>query len=137
MIQIAEQLGQQIGVAAACRHLKVSRSSLYRTRQPQVDLKPRPTPERTLTEAERVEVRDLLNSDHFQDETPRQVYATLLDEGIYLCHWRTMYRILAAYQEVRDRRNQLVHPSYQKPQLVGHWPQSVVELGWVPVRASG
>lgn len=125
MIQIAEQLGQQIGVAAACHSLNVPRSSLYRARQPQVEPKPRPTPARALTEAERVEVRDLLNSERFQDETPRQVYATLLDEGVYHCHWRTMYRILEAYQEVRERRNQLVHPNYEKPHLVATGPNQL------------
>lgn len=124
-MQIAEQLGQQIGVAAACRSLKVPRSSLYRTRQPQAEPRPRPKPERALTEAERTQVRELLNSDRFQDETPRQVYATLLDEGIYVCHWRTMYRILEAYQEVRERRNQLVHPSYHKPHLVATGPNQL------------
>jgi putative transposase len=125
VIQIAEQLGQQIGVVAACRSLNVPRSSLYRTRQPQAEPKPRPTPERTLTEPERIEVRDVLNSDRFQDETPRQVYATLLDEGVYLCHWRTMYRILDADQEVRERRNLLVHPSSQKPHLVATGPNQL------------
>jgi putative transposase len=63
-------------------------------------------------------VRDLLNSLRFQDQTPRQVWARLLDEGIYHCSWRTMYRILAVYQEVRERRNQLRHPAYTKPELL-------------------
>ncbi len=111
MIEIAEQLGQQVGIVAACRTLNVPRSMLYRARQPQAAPKPRPKPRRALSEAERVEVRDLLNSERFQDQTPRQLYATLLDDGGYVCHWRTMCRILAAYQEVRERRNQLVHPS--------------------------
>ena len=52
-------------------------------------------------------MRDLLNSERFQDQTPRQVWAQLLDEGIYRCGWRTMYRILEAYKEVKERRNQL------------------------------
>jgi putative transposase len=59
-----------------------------------------------------------LNSDRFCDASPRQVYATLLDEGRYVCHWRTMYRVLEEHDEVRERRNQLRHPSYAKPELL-------------------
>jgi putative transposase len=67
----------------------------------------------------------VLNSERFQDLAPREVYATLLDEGQYLCHWRTMYRILAEHDEVRERRNQLSHPSYQKPELLATGPNQV------------
>lgn len=52
------------------------------------------------------------------DQTPVEVYATLLDEGVYLCSVRTMYRLLAERDEVRDRRNQLRHPNYTKPELL-------------------
>ena len=65
-----------------------------------------------------MEVRQTLNSERFQDSSPRQVYATLLDEGIYYCSWRTMYRVLDEHQEVRERRNQLRHPKYVKPELL-------------------
>jgi putative transposase len=78
-----------------------------------------------LTSAEKVTVREVLNSERFQDSAPRQVYATLLDEGIYYCHWRTMYRILAEYGEVRERRNQLRHPVYEKPELLATGPNQV------------
>jgi putative transposase len=57
-----------------------------------------------------VQVRETLNSERFMDKAPRQVYAALLDEGRYLCHWRTMYRILAAHDEVRERRRVRRHP---------------------------
>jgi putative transposase len=70
-------------------------------------------------------VREVLNSDRFQDCAPRQVYATLLDEGTYLCSWRTMYRILAAHSEVRERRDQLRHPSYTKPELLATGPNQL------------
>jgi putative transposase len=70
-----------------------------------------------LTFEERNEVRQLLNSDRFVDQAPRQVYATLLDEETYLCHWRTMYRILESHQEVKERRNQRQHPPAAKPHL--------------------
>jgi putative transposase len=67
-------------------------------------------------------VRDVLNSPRFEDCAPREVYATLLDEAIYLCSWRTMYRILAAADEVRERRDQLRCPIYTKPELLATRP---------------
>jgi putative transposase len=70
-------------------------------------------------------VRQTLNSERFQDLAPREVYASLLDEGQYLCHWRTMYRILAAHDEVRERRNQLRHLQYHKPELLATQPNEL------------
>jgi putative transposase len=64
----------------------------------------------------------LLNDERFQDQAPREVYAMLLDEAQYLCHWRTMYRVLAQHDEVRERRNQLRHPVYTKPELLATEP---------------
>ena len=61
---------------------------------------------------------DTLNSARFADCSPRQTYATLLDEGVYLGSVRTMYRLLAGCDQVRERRNQRVHPSYAKPELL-------------------
>ena len=60
----------------------------------------------------------MLHTPRFGDLAQAEVYATLLDEGQYLCSERTMYRILAVHHEVRDRRNQLRHPAYSKPELV-------------------
>lgn len=125
MMSTVEQLGQQIGIAAACRRLNVSRSSLYRTRQARFEPKPRPTPDRALSPAERSEIRQVLNSERFADQAPRQVYATLLDEQQYLCHWRTMYRILDEHQEVQQRRQQRSHPTYQKPELLATGPNQL------------
>jgi putative transposase len=70
-------------------------------------------------------VRETLNSERFMDKAPRQVYAALLDEGEYLCHWRTMYRILAAHDEVRERRRIRRHPLYKKPELLATAPNQV------------
>ena len=67
----------------------------------------------------------MLNSARFADRAPRQVYAALLDEGQYLCHWRTMYRVLAAHDEVRERRDQRRHPPYHKPELLATAPNQV------------
>lgn len=125
MIDATESLGRTVGISAACQALNVSRSSLYRARQPVSEPTPRPTPERALTEAERKTVRDELNSERFQDASPRQVFATLLDEGAYLCSVSTMYRVLDEYGEVCERRNQLQHPTYHKPELVATAPKQV------------
>ena len=125
MIQAAEQLAESVSVSAACQALGVPRSSLYRARQPKKARQPRLTPERALSHEEKVQVRQVLNSERFQDSAPRQVYATLLDEGEYLCHWRTMYRILDEHGEVRERRNQLQHPTYAKPELLATGPNQL------------
>lgn len=125
MVEIVETLGETVGVKRACAVLKVARSRVYRARQPQGEATCRPTPAQTLSAAEREQVRETLNSARFQDQAPRQVYAALLDEGEYLCHWRTMYRVLAAHDEVRERRNLLRHPQYHKPELLATAPNQV------------
>jgi len=129
MIQTAQQLAERVGVTTACTVLQVPRSSFYRTPDGGQGLSPtpvrRPAPARALTEEERGHVRDVLNRERFQDQAPRQVWAKLLDEGVYLCGWRTMYRILAASGEVRERRNQLRHPSYTKPEVLATGPNEL------------
>ena len=134
MIQTAEELAVSHGAAAACAALAVPRSSLYRARPattvaevvaPEPEPGPRPTPPRALSPTERAQVRELLNSERFQDLAPREVYAKLLDEERYLCSSSTMYRILAAHAEVRERRNQLRHPAYPKPELLATGPNQV------------
>jgi len=70
-------------------------------------------------------VLDALHSERFVDKAPAEVYATLLDEGTFLCSVRTMYRILAEASEVRERRNQLRHPRYEKPELLAIQPNQV------------
>ena len=68
---------------------------------------------------------ETLHSERFVDKAPAQVWATLLDEKTYLCSPRTMYRILAEHGEVRERRNQLRHPNYTKPELLAEAPNQV------------
>lgn len=137
MIQLVEQLAETVGVSSACQALDVPRSSLYRSRQPvAVESQPSPDPSispRALSQAEKAEVRQLLNSERFQDQAPREVYATLIDEGQYLCSWRTMYRILDENDEICERRNQLRHPNYVKPELLatkpnGLWSWDITKL---------
>jgi putative transposase len=124
-MQSAKQLGQRIGVQAACGVLSVPRSSLYHARRPRsARSSPKFSP-RAFSQAEKIKVRQELNSERFQDCAPREAYATLLDEGQYLCSWRSMYRILAENDEVRERRNQLRHPNYSKPELLATGPNQL------------
>jgi putative transposase len=127
VIEQVERLGQQIGLRKACEVLEVPRSRVYRARQAKKAprLARRPTPARALSAGERQQVLAELNSTRFQDQAPRDVYATLLDEGRYLCNWRTMYRILHEHLEVRERRNQLRHPAYVKPELLATRPNEL------------
>jgi putative transposase len=126
MMALAEELGQIVGLPEACRQLNVPRSAVYRARQPQKEPAPRPKPARALSEAEQQAVREVLNSERFQDCSPYEVYAALLDDDqIYMCSISTMYRILVAHDEVRERRRQLRHPEAAKPQLVAQKPGEI------------
>ena len=125
MIQTAEHLGQRVGVTTACAVLQVPRSAVYRARQPEPAPREKPPPARALSAAEQEHVRQTLNSDRFVDCAPREVYATLLDEKQYLCSVATLYRILAENDEVRERRDQLRHPNYAKPELLATAPNQV------------
>ncbi len=130
MIEMATELAASQGVSVACTALGVARSSLYRMRSPRVEPEPaaatvRSAPPRALSQAEKEQVRELLNSERFQDMAPREVYAALLDEERYLCSVSSMYRILAAHAEVRERRHQLRHPVYRKPELLATGPNQV------------
>ncbi len=122
-----DTLAQQIPLSRACEVLGYPRSSLYRQRRGKATGRPapRPTPARALREEERTCVRDLLNSERFADQSPYEVYATLLDEGVYHCSIRTMYRILTDHEEVRERRDQRRHPAYTKPELVATGPNQL------------
>ena len=125
MIEAAEALGDDIGVSEACRVLGVPRSSVYRARKPKAEPTSRPTPERALSAEEKAKVRNVLNGERFCDSSPREVYATLLDEGVYYCHWRTMYRILEEHNEVCERRRERRHPKRVKPELRAWGPNQV------------
>lgn len=124
-LQAVDDAPATVSTAALCRALQLPRSAVYRRRQPARPPAPRPPSPRALTEAEQATVRDTLNSPRFQDQAPRQVYATLLDEGTYLCSWSTMYRVLRMHDEVRERRNQLRHPAYAKPELLATAPRQL------------
>jgi len=118
-------LAPRLGVRALCAALGVAPASYYRQRRPAVARSPRPQPPRALAPAERQHVLDTLHTPRFVDLAPAQVYATLLDEGTYLCAERTMYRVLAAEDEVRERRAQRRHPVYTAPELLATAPNQL------------
>ena len=140
-----DELAPQVGVARACRVLGVPRSSYYRTgaaHAPPLEaaasaasMEARPAAgtiapparrsPRALSQPEWDHVRDVLNSARFADCAPREVYATLLDEGIYLCSWSTMYRILREANEVKRRRDQRRQGAYAQPELLATRPNQL------------
>jgi putative transposase len=136
-----KQLAADVGVAAACEALGVARSSFYQhqakvTATTVGQIMPavkRPTPARALSAGEQQKVLATLNSQRFADASPRQVYAELLDDGDYLCSQRTMYRLLAANDQLRERRDQLRHPAYSAPELLAErvnqvWSWDITKL---------
>jgi putative transposase len=129
----ALQLSCTVGIESACDALGVARASFYRRRPlfgpPLAESIPLPVvrslPPRALSSGEREGVLAVLNSERFQDCAPAAIHATLLDDGQYLCSVRTMYRVLEENGPTRDRRDQLVHPQYQKPELLATAPNQL------------
>ena len=120
----ATELSEVVGKAQACEVLGLARASFYRWANPKwrseaaaklIACPHRPERKRVL----------VLNSERFMDKAPAEVYATLLDREAYLCSPRTMYRILDENGEVRERRDQLRHPAYKKPELLATGPNQV------------
>jgi putative transposase len=119
------ELGAHLGIAPTCAALGLPRATYYRRRRPRPVPQPRPASPRALSPTEQAAVLAVLHAPRFGDLAPAEVYATLLDEGQYLCSERTMYRILAAHHEVRERRNQLRHPPYAAPELLARQPNEL------------
>ena len=124
------ELTPVVGATAACRAVGRARATHYRHHRKSPP-PPRPAPKpprpqpRALSEQERQGVLEMLHSERFIDAAPPEVYATLLDEGIYLASVPTMYRILRSVDEVRERRRQATHPAYMKPELMADGPNRV------------
>ena len=123
MIALVEERRAHVGVAPLCNALGLSRATFYRRRGDRPAAPPVPrerrAPRQALTAADREAVLALLHEDRFVDLAPAQVWAQLLDAGqVPPCSIRTMYRVLAAKAEVHERRNQLRHPLYRKPELL-------------------
>jgi putative transposase len=121
------QLAPTVGIASACEVLGLARASFYRQPVfgPALPVPPRPSPARALSQEERETVLTTLNSERFQDCSPAAIQATLLDQGQYLCSTRTMYRLLEQDGATRERRDQLTHPAYQKPELLATSPNQL------------
>lgn len=120
-----KEASARLGAAAACDALGVPRASYYRWLAPFHGPYPEPLRPRALTADERAEVLAVLHEDRFEDKAPAEVYATLLDEGRYLCSISTMYRILRDNAEVRERRDQRRHPTYSAPELLAERPNQL------------
>jgi putative transposase len=122
------ELAPQVGIVRACAALLVPRSSFYRLQKPVAVVsrtRSKTSSPRALSSAEKETVFQLLNSERFQDQAPREIYATLLEDGMYVCHWRSMYRVLAEKQQVSERRAQRLHPPTTKPILVATTPNQL------------
>jgi len=121
------ELAEVTSAARACTLLGKSRATHYRRQQPPVlgPPPPRPAPPNRLSEAERQHVLSLLRSPEYCDLAPAQVWARLLDDGVYLCSISTMYRLLAIAGENRERRRQRTHPARKRPELIARRPNAV------------
>ena len=136
---IYRELGAVMTRRAAAALTGVSRATAHRVAAigPK---RPRRRPDRPpvnrLDEAERAAILTVLNSDRFVDAAPMEVFATLLDEGVYLGSVATFYRVLRENRQVIERRRQARHPARSRPELTATAPGQV--LTWVspswPVR---
>lgn len=134
MMRGVDELAPVIGTAAASRAVGLWRGAPARARArahraalhgPHPRRPARPRPPLALDIEEQQALREVLNSERFCDTAPAAIHATLLDEGRYLCSVRTMYRALAADGSTRERRRQLTHPAYVKPELLATAPNQV------------
>jgi putative transposase len=125
--QAVATLAPAVGTVRACRAVGQPRASWYRRyrQSPPPPRSPRPAraPQpRALSEAEQAKVLEVLHQERFWDTAPASVYATLLDEGSYLCSISTMYRLLRERGETGDRRRHATHPAEVKPELLASGP---------------
>jgi hypothetical protein len=129
-----QELTPVLGVGAASRAMGLWRGAPARQQArshrrtlvgPAPPRAPRPCPPLALDAQEQQALLAALNSERFCDSAPAAVHATLLGEGTYLGSVRTMYRLLAATGGCRERRNQLTHPAYAKPELLATAPNQV------------
>lgn len=125
----ARELSGSVGVRAACLAMGIDRTTYYRNQTAKVltqsVILSRPKPSLALTDQERYDVLEALASQRFVDKAPAEIHAILLDEGVYLCSVRTMYRVLDDEYGVKERRNQRRHPHYSKPELEASGPNQV------------
>jgi len=137
-MEATKKLASIVSWTQACLALGVARASAYRfwKRKANPGVLKEPTkPKQALSNAETEHILGVLHSERFVDVSPQEIYATLLDEGIYLCSVRTMYRILEQNKEVRERRNQAAHIEYAKPELLATHPNEL--WSWDITRLKG
>lgn len=124
-MRLVEERPSLLSIAEACDSIELPRATYYRSKvtpEPVVRRKS----SRGLTAEERKEVLDTLISDRFCDLSPSQIWAQLIDDDKkYLCSIRSMYRILKENRAVRERRDQLRHPEYERPELVATGPNQL------------
>jgi putative transposase len=118
-------LGPELSIIAACSALGLARATFYRLLRPVHGPALKRASPRALPAQERAAVLAALHAPRFVDLAPAEVYATMLDEGTYLCSQRTMYRVLAENHQVRERRAQLRHPAYAAPELLATAPKQL------------
>jgi putative transposase len=121
------QLEPVVSIKGACAALGRSRATLYRSRRPTLprQARPRPVPRNALAGEEQAAILGALHQARFLDRAPAEVYAVLLDEGTYLGSASTMYRVLHANDEVRERRALATHPPRKIPELLASEPNRV------------
>ena len=130
--QAITTLSERVGVRAACAAVGVAQAGYCRrnrvsplpARRAPVAHRDRSQP-RALSPKERQDILDVLHSERFVDLAPAEVWATLLDEGVYLGSQSTFYRLLRAASGTRERRRQATHPAAVKPELVAYRPNQV------------
>jgi len=118
-------VSRDVGIQPVLAALGLSRATFYRHQRGLTRRSSPPTPARALADREEARVLEILNSEEHVDSSPAEVYSRLLSKGTYVCSVRTMYRILARRDEVRERRRRARHPVYTRPQLLATRPNQV------------
>jgi len=124
-MSLVDDRSVELTIGEACVAVDLSRATYYRARSSESGDSPPRRSHRRLSDAERRHVLETLISEPFRDQPVREVWAQILDEGAYLCSVRTMYRILDENRAVRERRDQLRHPEYQRPELLATGPNQL------------
>lgn len=124
-MKLVDEREAVLTVAEACDALSFARASYYRTKEAKRERIAKRQSHRGLSEAERSQVLEVLGSECYCDKSVPEVWAELMDKGIYHCSTRTMYRILASAAAVRERRDQLRHPEYTRPELLATGPNQL------------
>jgi len=126
-MKIVQEESNVYGVVETCEALGMSRATYYRRKKGlSRSLEGQENKsKRRLSDEEERKVLELLTSERFMDKSVAEAYYTVLDEGMYICSQRTMYRILTRHKAVKERRDQCRHPEYTKPELLARGPNEV------------